>query len=138
MQLTLEADYAVRIVYTLAREQCRLDACALAEKTGVTVRFSLKILRKLVAAGLVRSYKGVNGGYEIAKEAKEISLLDIVETIEGPIHLARCAKGDFLCTREKCGTCPFHQAFEGVSQDLRRQMKAFTLDRFLQESEVHN
>ena len=89
MQLTLEADYAVRIVYTLAREQCRLDACALAEKTGVTVRFSLKILRKLVAAGLVRSYKGVNCGYEIAKDAKEISLLDIVETIEGPIHLAR-------------------------------------------------
>ena len=90
MQMTLEADYAVRIVYELASGGGRIDAGALAQASGVTVRFSLKILRKLVAAGLILSYKGAAGGYELAKAPGEISLCDIVEAIEGPIHIARC------------------------------------------------
>ena len=78
LQMTLEADYAVRIVYELASSGGRIDASALAEASGVTVRFSLKILRKLVAAGLILSYKGAAGGYELAKKPREISLCDIV------------------------------------------------------------
>ena len=67
MQITLEADYAVRMIYELAADGGRTDGNALAQASGVTVRFSLKILRKLVAAGLVHSYKGAAGGYELAK-----------------------------------------------------------------------
>ena len=67
LQMTLEADYAVRIVYELASSGGRIDASALAEASGVTVRFSLKILRKLVAAGLILSYKGAAGGYELTQ-----------------------------------------------------------------------
>ena len=61
MHITLESDYAVRIVYCLARQGGRMDAKKIAEETGVTLRFSLKILRKLVAGGLVSSYKGTKG-----------------------------------------------------------------------------
>ena len=66
MHITLESDYAVRIVYCLAQNGGRMEAAAIAEQTGVTLRFSLKILRKLVAGGLVKSYKGAGGGYELA------------------------------------------------------------------------
>ena len=48
MHITLEADYAIRIVQVLAQNQRRLDAKTISEMTGVTLRFSLKILRKLV------------------------------------------------------------------------------------------
>ena len=58
MILNLETDYAIRIVHYLAEVGERRDAGKIAEKTGVTLRFSLKILRKLVAAGIIRSYKG--------------------------------------------------------------------------------
>ena len=55
MHITLESDYAVRIVYCLAQNGGRMEAAAIAEQTGVTLRFSLKILRKLVAGpGAVR------------------------------------------------------------------------------------
>ena len=74
MYITLEADYAVRIVDCLARNAIRMDAKTLAAHTGVTLRFSLKILRKLVAEGIIRSYKGTQGGYELAIPAQEISL----------------------------------------------------------------
>ena len=56
MYFTLETDYAIRIVDTLARSQKRLDAKTISEMTGVTLRFSLKILRKLVAAGIIKSF----------------------------------------------------------------------------------
>ena len=64
MHITLEADYAIRIVQVLAQNQRRLDAKTISEMTGVTLRFSLKILRKLVAAGIIKSFKGTQGGYD--------------------------------------------------------------------------
>ncbi len=84
MHITLESDYAVRIVYCLAQNGGRMEAAAIAEQTGVTLRFSLKILRKLVAGELVKSYKGAGGGYELAKDPKEISLYEVIEQVEGP------------------------------------------------------
>ena len=89
MHITLEADYAVRIVHALAQSGKRLDAKTISEMTGVTLRFSLKILRKLVAAGIVKSFKGTQGGYEIGKPAEEISLGEVIETIEGRYTLNR-------------------------------------------------
>ena len=67
MHMTLETDYAVRIMETLTREGKRVDARTISEKTRVPQRFALKILRSLVADGLVRSYKGASGGYELAR-----------------------------------------------------------------------
>ncbi|MDD3192930.1 MAG: Rrf2 family transcriptional regulator [Oscillospiraceae bacterium] len=131
--MTLEADYAVRIIYALAVGKRRIDAGTLAQMSGVTVRFALKILRKLVAAGLVISYKGAAGGYELARKPREISLREIVETIEGPIHMARCVKGDYQCTREKEGPCIFQCVFEELSQNLRRQLDCYTMDQFIEE-----
>ena len=116
MQMTLEADYAVRIVYELASGGGRIDAGALAQASGVTVRFSLKILRKLVAAGLILSYKGV-------------------EANEGPIHIARCVKGDYQCTREQEGPCAFQCVFEKLSQNLRRELGGYTMDQFISKEE---
>ena len=87
MHITLEADYAIRIVQVLAQSQKRLDAKTISEMTGVTLRFSLKILRKLVAAGIVKSFKGTQGGYEIGRALDEISLGEVIETIEGSYYL---------------------------------------------------
>lgn len=58
MHITRETDYAIRIIYCLANTQGRKDAGTISEEMGVTLRFSLKILHKLVKCGLVKSYKG--------------------------------------------------------------------------------
>ena len=76
MHMTLEADYAVRIVEFLAVNPGRADAKTISERTSVTLRFTLKILRTLVSDGIVRSYKGAKGGYELAKPPKEILTVD--------------------------------------------------------------
>ena len=64
MHITQESDYAVRIVYCLAKCGTRRDARGISEEMCVTLRFSLKILGKLVSSGIVESYKGNRGGYE--------------------------------------------------------------------------
>ena len=79
MHITQESDYAVRIVYCLAKCGTRRDARGISEEMCVTLRFSLKILGKLVSSGIVESYKGNRGGYELARPASEITLKDVID-----------------------------------------------------------
>ena len=89
MHITQESDYAVRIVYCLAKCGTRRDARGISEEMCVTLRFSLKILGKLVSSGIVESYKGNRGGYELARPASEITLKDVIDAVEGPYRLSR-------------------------------------------------
>ncbi len=102
MRITREADYALRITLVLAESDKWLDAKTISEKMGVPYRFTLKILRKIVAAGYIRSHRGVNGGYELAVPAADISLKDIIEVIDGELAINRCL-GDEPCPNSpKC------------------------------------
>ena len=133
MNITLEADYAVRIVYALVRSKARMDAKAIAEETGVTLRFSLKILRKLVAAGIVKSFKGTQGGYEIGKPPEEISLGEVIESIEGRFTISRCVCGDYTCTRKKGTPCPFQKIYCEISRDVRTALYSHHFSEFQQQ-----
>lgn len=126
MRITLEADYAVRIVDTLAQEGKRLDAGTVSEKTGVTIRFCLKILRKLGQAGVVRSFKGVRGGYELLKKPSELTLLTVIEAVDGPILIGRCSEG-LACLRsdDPC-YCYYHNAFADISEMVRDRLSSIT------------
>lgn len=133
MHITLEADYAVRIVHALAQSGKRLDAKTISEMTGVTLRFSLKILRKLVAAGIVKSFKGTQGGYEIGKPAEEISLGEVIETIEGRYTLNRCVTGEYACTRHKNECCEFQKIFREISEDVRKRLYSYHFSDFMEK-----
>ena len=133
MHITLEADYAVRIVHALAQSGKRLDAKTISEMTGVTLRFSLKILRKLVAAGIVKSFKGTQGGYEIGKPAEEISLGEVIETIEGRYTLNRCVTGEYAGTRHKNKCCEFQKIFREISEDVRKRLYSYHFSDFMEK-----
>lgn len=131
MYITLECDYAVRIISCLAIEEKRLDAKTISDKTNVTLRFSLKILRKLVSGGLVKSYKGTFGGYELDKPLNEISLLDVVETIEGTYQLSRCLDNDYPCSRGASGCCAYQNAFRELTDIVRSALSEKTFDELV-------
>ena len=95
MHITLESDYAVRIVHCLAQSGERTDAQTLADQTGVSLRFTLKIMRKLVAARIVRSYKGAKGGYVLTREPSAITLRQVIEAVEGPYRFSRCLDSNY-------------------------------------------
>ena len=65
-----------------------------------------KILGSLAKAGLLRSSRGVNGGFTLAHPAEEISLLDVVEAVEGPLSLTRCVPDPLGCVHsDNCPAC---------------------------------
>lgn len=129
MHITLETDYAIRIVDRLMKAGGRLDAKTISERTDVPQRFALKILHKLVSGGLVRSYKGAGGGYEIACAAEEISLYDIVELMEGTYRFSRCVGDGYNCSCEL--PCAYKKVFSNISDEVCEMLRKQTFDKFI-------
>lgn len=126
MVMTLEADYAVRIVDALARSdrRGRVDAKNLSAQTEVPLRFALKILRKLVGGGLIVSYKGAHGGYALARGADEITLRQVLEAVEGPYMISRCQQVRYSCSHTAC--CRFQRIYDEISAVVRRKLDSYT------------
>lgn len=126
MRMTLEADYAVRMIDCLAASNEKCCAKTLSNRTGVSLRFALKILRKLCAAGLVSSHRGIKGGYKLKRKPEEISLKDVIETIDGPIAVNRC-QIDHTCS--KVGNpdlCAFYPIFSELSKAVSNHLESVT------------
>ncbi|MBQ4095099.1 MAG: Rrf2 family transcriptional regulator [Oscillospiraceae bacterium] len=128
MFITLETDYAIRIVSCLADADKKLGAKEISEKACVTHRFVLKITGKLCAAGIVMSYKGKSGGYALAKEPSQISLCDILDAIEGQYSISRCLAPGGECTRGMSGRCCFQCAFSEINQSVRKMLSEYTIE----------
>lgn len=132
MRITHEADYAIRVVHCLAVADEKVSSKEIAEKAGITLWFALKILRKLILAGIVKSYKGSTGGYVLNKPASEISLGELVECIDGPILITHCLSGDFDCSRVECKSdCTFRQVFVSINQTIREELYDVKIDRLI-------
>jgi len=88
MKLTRASSYALQAVeYMAAREDnTPVASHQIAEARGIPERFLLKVLRPLVAARLLQSAKGPHGGYQLGRPASQISLLEVVEAVDGPIR----------------------------------------------------
>lgn len=128
MRITHEADYAVRIVYTLMQENGTLSARTVSERTGVTIRFTLKILNKLSTDGIVTARKGSSGGYTLAADPATLSLGQIIECIDDPFELNHCLSEDFPCTRvgDK-NLCRFHKLFDQLNCEFKDKLYAIKM-----------
>lgn len=117
MFLTQETDYAIRIVEYLALSNERMDAGTISRQTGVTQRYALKILHKLVLGGILKSYKGVKGGYMLAASPEKISLLDVVLVFNNGLEFSDCQ----LCgtCSHPTGMCRFNDVFNKASESIR-------------------
>lgn len=133
MKITLESDYALRLVEILAREDRILDANSLSEITGVSTKFALKILRKLMDTGIVCSFKGAHGGYRLKKSPKEITMKDVIVIFEGPIMISRCLDCDYICSRmgSEKERCAYHRAYCAISKQLAEHLDSVTIQSVL-------
>ncbi len=125
MFITLETDYAVRITSVLCRKGVKTDAKSISEEAAVTLRFTLKILRKLVGAGLVKSFKGTRGGYIIDKKPEDITLRMVIEAIEGPYYFSRCLAPECECSQGAADECSCRKAFAEVSDLVRNKLDEY-------------
>ncbi len=98
-------DYATVVMTCLAvGDGAVLSAQQLAERARLETPTVSKLLKLLAQAGLVESFRGVNGGYSLAREAKDITVAEIVIALEGPIGMTECSAQSGVCDHEShCG-----------------------------------
>lgn len=125
MHITNECDYALRIVIYVAQCGQRIDAQTISADTEVPQRFAIKILRNLVAAGLVKSYKGAGGGYEIGYSPDEMTMYDVIRVVEGDYVFCRCLDTS-ICTC-KTGMCPSRDVFEEITNTVVEKLTSVTI-----------
>lgn len=126
MQITRQADYALRAVIFLSRlEENEIVATSLiAEDQKIPPSFLAKIISQLSLAGLINTSRGARGGVSLAKTTNEISVLDVVEAIDGPIFLNECTKSSSSCPF--LDSCPLLEVWREARADLIDKLSSTT------------
>ena len=99
MQLTSTTDYAIRIVCYLAAQRQMISTSELSQELSVPSSYIPKITKKLKQAGIIKACEGTNGGYMMAKQPENISLLEIISCVEETMAINRCLEEDRFCSR---------------------------------------
>jgi Rrf2 family protein len=129
MEITRETDYAIRCILYLSGRPGEINMIdVIAREMQIPKSFLAKILQKLARASLVKSFRGVKGGFQLARLPEEISLLDVMEAIEGEVSMNVCALDQTLCGRSK--TCPVHPIWVEIRKDFRKILKKYNFARF--------
>lgn len=129
MKISHKADYALSAVLYMSKQpqEKRNSINAIAESERVPRDFLAKILKELTTAGIIKSFKGVHGGYQLAKSANQISVLDIIEAMDGPLGINLCVRGEHGCSRDKDGHCSMYSFWNKMQNQVRTAFKAETM-----------
>lgn len=127
LELTKRGDYAVRAMLALGRGEGGrlLSVRRIAADMSIPPRFLPQVMGDLVRARLVKGMPGRTGGYRLSRPATEISLLTIVEAVEGGSRRQTCVLRGGPCRLD--GTCDVHDAFAGAQEAMIASLEAVTL-----------
>lgn len=135
MQITRQADYAVRAVLHLARNgETRTATSVIAEEQKIPPSFLAKIISQLSIAGLLHTSRGARGGVTLARDPKEITLLEVIEAIDGPIQLNECVGETGVCTFD--ANCPLRPVWCEAQEELVGRLKGTNFADMLAKGRV--
>jgi Rrf2 family protein len=131
LELTKRGDYAVRAMLALARSSrdepdgTLISARRISEAMGIPVRFLPQVLADLQRGGLVEALPGRAGGYRLSRSAESVSLLEVIEAVEGDTRRRTCVLRGGPCGLD--GTCDVHDVFFAGQEALRSTFAHATL-----------
>lgn len=127
LEITRQADYALRATVEVARMEFgdRAPTAIIAERQRIPLPFLAKIVSQLVVRGILEATRGASGGVSLARPAETITMLEIIEAIDGPITINRCTRDPAVC--EMSATCPFCEIFTEAQQQLVSQLSHTSL-----------
>jgi len=121
-------DYAARLVLHLASlgDDVQVTIREVAEQRELPMPFVRRLVSQLTQANILTTVRGSGGGIRLARPAAEISLLDIVEAMEGGVTLNRCVHGAQGCPL--AGRCPIHCIWDAANRTLKESLSAARFD----------
>lgn len=133
MQITRQADYALRAMLFLARlgTHQRAATSHIAEEQHIPPSFLAKIISQLSIAGLIHTSRGARGGVSLARSPEEISLLEVVEAIDGPVQLNECTNDPGNCPFGE--DCPLHPLWCEAQAALVERLRSTHFSQFIKE-----
>ena len=127
LKLTKKADYGLMALKYLAEhpEMPALSAKDIADAYGIPAQLLAKILQQLTKSGLLRSHAGMNGGYALAREAREVSAFEVILAIDGPFFITSCTKGKTGC--ELTTNCTIKEPLARVNDTIAGVLKSISI-----------
>ncbi len=136
MQITRQADYAVRAVLYLARlgQDERAATSLIAQEQHIPPSFLAKIISQLSIAGLLHTSRGARGGVTLARSPGEITLLEVIEAIDGPIMLNECVGETGSCSFDE--DCPLKPVWCDAQNELVARLKSTNFSQMIVMGQV--
>jgi Rrf2 family protein len=127
LKLTKKADYGLMALKYLAEhpEMPALSAKDVSDAYGIPAQLLAKILQQLTKSGLLRSHAGMNGGYVLSRNAREISAYEVILAIEGPFFITSCTKGTKSC--ELTPSCTIKEPLAQVNETIAGVLKNISI-----------
>ena len=138
LRLTKKADYSlIALKHFASRKSAKSDTLSakeLADASGIPLPILSKLLQKLGKSGFLESAYGTNGGYRLAKDPGSISVLEVIQAIDGPIVLANCFTHDTSCGHS--GRCTVKRPLRRIHEGILRLLETVSIEDMLEDSEV--
>jgi Rrf2 family iron-sulfur cluster assembly transcriptional regulator len=120
LEITRRSDLATRALLDLGQEGRRTKSAVLAVRLHTTPGFLSQVMAPLVARGWVRSEPGPSGGYTALVDPRRVSVLEIIEAVEGPTESGRCVMEDRPCAGD--GPCALHGPWTAARMKLLKEL----------------
>jgi Rrf2 family protein len=136
MEISRRSDYGVRVILDLAAlpDNQRTSTQDIARRQNIPGPFLAKIISQLALSGLVTTYRGAGGGVSLTSPASEISLLHVIEALDGPVRLNRCVIEPGACPRDE--HCPVHHIWAKAQTELTTLLSGTTFDELVNTEEA--
>jgi Rrf2 family protein len=127
LKLTKKADYGLMALKYLAEhpESAALSAKDIADAYGIPAQLLAKILQRLTKTGLLRSHAGMNGGYALSRDARQISAFEVIHAIDGPLFITSCTKGAHGC--DLTPSCTIKEPLARVNETIAGVLKSISI-----------
>ncbi|MFQ5574681.1 MAG: RrF2 family transcriptional regulator [Terriglobia bacterium] len=130
MKFSAKGEYGVRAVLDIAlnQESGPVQVKEIAKRQSIPERFLEQVMSSLKKAGLVEAFRGAQGGYLLAKNASEISLADVVQSLEGPLTLMECVSEESPQRCDQISLCVIRDVWIGVQSTIVEALASITIE----------
>ncbi len=137
LKLTKKADYGLMALKYLAEhpEAAAQSAKDVADAYGIPAQLLAKILQQLTKKGLLHSHAGMNGGYGLARDAREISAYEVILAIDGPLFITSCTKGAKPC--DLTPSCTIKEPLARVNETIAGVLKSISIHDLAEYDHPH-
>lgn len=138
MKISTKGRYGLRILLDLAMHDSSKPRLIrdIAQSQQISEKYISRLIIDLRRAKLVQSIRGAKGGFQIAKKPEDITLLQVVEIMEGPLSIVDCVRSPEKCDRN--GQCPTRDVWGNVNAKIRDAMQEVTLKEIIELYEAQN